>query len=335
MPVIIGRRELIAAFGGAAAWSFAGQAQRSDRMRRIGVLHALAADEPEAQLRIATFRRRLQELGWTDGQNVRIDYGWAPGDTARMRAQAAELVRLKPDVIVGAGTPVVRALQAETHTIPILFVQVFDPAAAGLVTSLAHPGGNLTGITNFEKAVGGKWLELLKQISPQIARVAILYYPKTAPYAGSILRLLAAAAPSFAVELVDTPVHDAADTQSAIDSFAQQEPNGALLVFPDVSTAFHRDLIIAHAAKHRLPAVYPFRRFVLSGGLIAYGIDAVDTYRQIASYVDQILRGRKPEELPMQAPVKFELFINLKTARALGLNVPLSLLERANRVAQP
>jgi putative tryptophan/tyrosine transport system substrate-binding protein len=329
------RRHFITLLGGAtAAWPLTARAQQPNRVWRIAMLQPLAPDDPEAQLRIATFRRRLQELGWIDGQNVRIDYGWAPGDTNRMRAQAAELVRLKPDVIVGAATPVVVALQAETQTIPILFVQVFDPVAAGLVTSLAHPGGNLTGITNFESAIAGKWLELLKQVSPQVARVAILYYPKTAPYAGSYLRLLAAAAPSFALELVDTPVHDAADTQSAINAFAQQQANGGLLVFPDVSTAFHRDLIIALAAKHRLPAMYPFRYFALSGGLVAYGIDSADSYRQIASYVDQILRGRKPEELPVQAPVKFELIINVKTAKALGIEVPAMLLALADEVME-
>jgi putative ABC transport system substrate-binding protein len=332
--MIIARRKLLAAFGGAAAWPLATHAEQPERMRRIGVLHNLAADDAEAQLRIATFRRQLQELGWIDGQNLEINDGWAPGDTTRMRAEAAELVRLKPDVLIGAGTPIVLALQAETHTIPILFVQVFDPVAAGLVSSLAHPGGNLTGITNFEHAVAGKWLELLKQISPQIARVATLYFPKTAPYAGSYLRSLAAAAPSFAVELVDTPIHDAAEIQGAIDVFARQQSNGGLLVFPDVSTTYHRDLIIALAAKYKLPAMYPFRFFARSGGLVAYGNDPADAYRQIASYVGQILRGRKPEELPVQAPVKFELIINLKTAKAFNLTIPDRLLALADEVIE-
>ncbi len=250
-----------------------------------------------------------------------------------MRAQAKELVSLKPDVIVGTSTPVVGALRAETRTIPILFVQVVDPVAAGFVTSLARPGGNLTGITNFEFSMGGKWLETLKEISPQLARVAVLYNPKTAPYAGVLLRSVAAAAPSFAIELTDTPLQDTAETGHAIDTFAQQS-NGGLLVLPDASTLFHRDLIIARAAQHRLPAVYPFRYFAVSGGLVSYGINAADTYRQVASYADRILRGAKPEELPVQAPIKFELVINLKTAKALGLAVPPLMLARADEVIE-
>jgi putative ABC transport system substrate-binding protein len=328
------RREFITLLGGAAAaWPLAARAQQPERMRRIGVLQPLAANDPEAPPRVKAFHRRLQELGWTDGHNVRIDYRWAPGDTARMRAEAAELVSLKPDVIVGGSTPVVLALRAETRTIPILFVQVIDPVAAGFVTSLARPGGNLTGITNFEFTMGGKWLETLKEISPQLARVAVLYNPKTAPYAGVLLRSIAAAAPSFAMEPTDTPFQDAAETERAIDAFAEKS-NGGLLVLPDASTLVHRDLIIARAAQHRLPAVYPFRYFAVSGGLVSYGIDAADTYRQVASYVDRVLRGTKPEELPVQAPTKFELVINLKTAKALGLDVPPTLIARADEVIE-
>jgi putative ABC transport system substrate-binding protein len=327
------RRAFITLLGGAAAaWPPAARAQQPDQMRRIGVLQPLAANDPDAQLRVSAFHRRLQELGWMDGHNVRIDYRWAPGDTAR-RVQAAELVSLKPEAIVAASTPVVAALRAETRTIPILFVQVIDPVAAGFVTSLARPGGNLTGITNFEFTMGGKWFETLKEISPQLARVAVLYNPKTAPYAGSLLRSVAAAAPSFAMEPTDTPVQDAAEIERAIDTFAQKS-NGGLLVLPDASTLLHRDLIIACAAQYRLPAVYPFRYFAVSGGLVSYGTDAADTYRQVASYVDRILRGTKPEELPVQAPIKFELVINLKTAKALGLDVPPMLLARADEVIE-
>jgi putative ABC transport system substrate-binding protein len=328
------RREFVTLLGSAAtAWSVPAGAQQGERMRRITVLMPLAADDPEARARILAFHRRLRELGWTDGQNVRIDYRWALGDTARIRAQAAESVSLKPDIIVGSSTPVVTALRAESRTIPILFVQVIDPVAAGFVNSLARPGGNLTGITNFEFTMGGKWLETLKEISPQLARVAVLYDPKTAPYAGSLLRSIAAAAPSFAIEPTDTPVQDAGETERAIEGFAQK-PDGGLLVLPDVSTLFYRDLIITRAAQHRLPAVYPFRYFATSGGLVSYGIDSVDTYRQVASYVDRILRGSKPEDLPVQAPAKFELVINAQTAKKLGLNVPPTLLARADEVIE-
>jgi ABC-type uncharacterized transport system substrate-binding protein len=327
------RREFITLLGGAAAWPVAARAQQPDRVRRIGVLMPLAADDPEARARIAAFHRRLRELGWTEGHNIRIDYRWALGDTGRIRAQAAELVSLKPDIIVGSSTPVVVTLQAETRTIPILFVQVIDPVAAGFVNSLARPGGNLTGITNFEFTMGGKWLETLKEISPQLARVAVLYDPKTAPYAGSLLRSIAEAAPSFAIEPTDTPVQNAAETERVIEGFAQKS-NGGLLVLPDVSTLNHRDLIIARAVQHRLPAVYPFRYFATSGGLVSYGIDSVDTYRQVASYVDRILRGSKPADLPVQAPVKFELVINAQTARKLGLTAPPTLLARADEVIE-
>jgi putative tryptophan/tyrosine transport system substrate-binding protein len=328
------RREFITLLSGvAAAWPLAARAQQTERVRRIGMLQPLAANDPEAQLRVSTFRQRLEELGWRDGYNVWIDYRWALGDPARIRALAAELVNLKPDAILGASTPVVAALQAETTTVPIVFVQVIDPVAAGFVTSLARPGGNLTGITNFEFTVGGKWLETLKEISPQLARVAVLYNPKTAPYALSLLRSVEAAAPSFAIEPIDTPVRDAAETERAIDAFAQQ-PNSGLLVLPDASTLIDRDLIIARAAQHRLPAVYPFRYFAVNGGLVSYGTDAADTHRQAVSYVDRILRGTKPEELPVQAPNKFELVINLKTAKALSLEVPTRLLARADEVIE-
>jgi putative tryptophan/tyrosine transport system substrate-binding protein len=327
------RRKFITMLGGAAALPLAARAQQGERMRRVGVLMQLAPNDPDAQPRVLAFQRGLQELGWTDGRNVRIDYRWALGDVALMRAQAAELVSLKPDVIVGASTPVVVALRAESRAIPILFVQVFDPVVAGFVTSLARPGANLTGITNFEFTMGGKWLEILKEISPQLTRVAVLYNPKTAPYAGLLLRSIAVAAPSFAVDPTDNPVQDVAEAERAIDALAQKS-NGGLLVLPDVSNLVHRDRIIARTAKHRLPAVYPFRFFAISGGLVSYGTDAVDVHRQVASYVDRVLRGTKPEDLPVQAPAKFELVINLKTAKALGLNVPLPLLARADEVIE-
>jgi putative tryptophan/tyrosine transport system substrate-binding protein len=249
-----------------------------------------------------------------------------------MRAQAAELMSLKPDVIVAGSTPVVAALRAETSTIPIVFVQVVDPVAAGFVASLARPGGNITGVTNFEFMVGTKWLEILKEIFPQIVRVAVLYSPKTAPYAGSLLRSISLAAPSFAMDLTDTPARDTAEMERAIDGFVQ--PNSGLLVLPDATTLSHRNLIIARAAQHRLPAIYPFRYFALSGGLVSYGTDSAEAHRQAASYVDRILRGTKPEDLPVQAPIKFELVVNLRTAKALGLDVPPTLLARADEVIE-
>ena len=253
------RREFITLLGGAAAaaWPLAARAQQGERVRRISMLQPLAPDDPEAQLRVSAFYGRLKELGWTDGSNVRIDYRWTSGDATRMRAQAAELVSLKPDVILGVSTPVVAALKTETPSIPIVFVQVIDPVASGFVTSLARPGGNITGITNFEFTVGGKWLETLKEIFPQLVRVAVLYNPQTAPYAGPLLRSIASAAPSFEIEASDTPIQDAAEIGRAIDGFTQK-PNSGLLVLPDSTTLLHRDLIIARAAQHRLPAVYPF-----------------------------------------------------------------------------
>jgi putative tryptophan/tyrosine transport system substrate-binding protein len=328
------RREFITLLGGATvALPLAARAQQSERVRRIGMLMPLAADDSDASPRVTAFQQRLQMLGWANGHNVQIDYRWAPGDTARMRAEAAELVSWKPDVIVASSTPAVEAVRAETRTIPILFVQVVDPVAAGFVASLARPGGNLTGITNFEFSMGGKWLQILKDISPRLARVAVLYNPETAPYAGSLLRSVEAAAPAFAMEPTDTPVRDKVGTERAIDAFAQGS-NGGLLVMPDVSTLLHRDLIISRAAQHRLPAVYPFRFFAASGGLVSYGVEAADTYRQIASYVDRILRGAKPGELPVQAPTTFELTINLKTAKALGLTMPPTLLATADEVIE-
>jgi ABC-type uncharacterized transport system substrate-binding protein len=327
------RREFITLIGGAAvACPLAARAQ-AEGVRRIGMLQPLAADDPEAQLRVSAVNGRLKELGWADGSNVRIDYRWTSGNAALMRAQAAELVSLKPDVILGASTPVAAALRNETSTIPIVFVQVIDPVAAGFVASLARPGGNVTGITNFEFTIGSKWLETLKEISPQLARVAVLYNPKTAPYAGSLLRSIASAAPSFLIEPIDIPIPDPAEIEHAIDGFAQK-PDSGLLVLPDSTTLLHRDLIIARAAQRRLPAIYPFRYFALDGGLVSYGTDAADTHRQAVSYIDRILRGTRPEDLPVQAPIKFELVVNLKTAKALGLELPVTLLARADEVIE-
>jgi putative ABC transport system substrate-binding protein len=326
------RREFIAFLGGSAAWPLAARAQQPKRMRRVAVLHALAGDDPDAQQRVLFFEQELRERGWDIGHNVQIDWRWAPDEADRMRV-AADLVSMQPDVIVGASTPVVMALQAATRSIPIVCVQVIDPVALGFAASLAHPGGNITGITNFEFSMGSKWLEILKGIGPQVSRVSVLYFPKTAPYAALLLRSVATAASSFGAEAIDTPVRDVGEMEHAIDRFAQQR-NGALLVLPDASTSLNRDAIIARAAQNRLPALYPFRQFVVGGGLVSYGIDPNYAFRQVASYVDRLLRGTKPEDLPIQAPTKFELIINLKTATSLGFDIPAKLLALADEVIE-
>jgi putative tryptophan/tyrosine transport system substrate-binding protein len=329
------RREFIALLGGAAtiARPLAARAQQPERTRTIGMIQALEASDPEAQLRAKAFQQRLQELGWNDGRNVRIDYRWAGSNADRIRSYAKEIISLKPDVIFAAGTPIVAALHEQTRAIPIVFAQVVDPVAAGFVASLGRPGGNVTGVTNFEFAVGGKWLEILKDLSPSLVRVAVIYNPKTAPYGRSLLRSIAAAGSSLAVEPLETPVHDIAEIDHAIDTFAQA-PNGGLVVLPDTTTLAYRGRIIERAARHRLPAIYPFRYFVASGGLMSYGTDSIGAIRQATSYIDRILRGTKPEELPVQAPNKFNFVINLKTAKALGINVPPTLIVLADEVIE-
>jgi putative ABC transport system substrate-binding protein len=329
------RREFISLLGGvAAACPLAARAQPGDRVRRIGVLIPFAESDAEAQAQVAAFRQALQQLRWTEGRNVRIDTRWAAGDVARIRTLAKELVALQPDVILARGAPVTIALLQETRTVPMVFVVVSDPVGDGIVASFAHPGGNATGFTNVEASLGGKWLEVLKEIAPGVARVAVMFDPKTSAGGGSYyLRLVEGAAASIAVQMIATPIQDAAEIERAMDAFSR-EPNGGLLVMPDVTTNTHRELIIATAARHRLPAVYPFRNFVAEGGLASYGVDIPDLYRRAATHVDRILRGAKPSELPVQAPVKFELALNLKTARALGLEVPPMLLARADEVIE-
>jgi putative ABC transport system substrate-binding protein len=329
------RRDFITFLSGAAlAWSGGAVAQPADRMPRIGVLMANAETDPEGQLRVSTFREGLHDLGWVEGRTVRIDYRWAADDVERARIYAAELVDLKPDVILASSTPSLVAVKGATEIIPIVFVQVSDPAGLGFVASLARPGGNATGFTNFEPAMGGKWLGLLKEISPQLARVALIFNPVTAPGAGSYyLRALEVVAPSFGVELVAAKVHDAAEVEAAVASFAR-EANGGLIAMPDTFTVVHRDVIIAQAGHYRLPAIYPFRYFAVDGGLISYGSDTADLYRRAPAYVDRILKGATPAELPVQAPTKFELVINLKTANTLGLTIPPTLLARADEVIE-
>jgi putative tryptophan/tyrosine transport system substrate-binding protein len=327
------RRQFITLLGGAAAaWPLAARAQQPERMRRVGVLMHLAADDPEGQARIAAFTQGLQELRWTIGRNVRIDYRWAAGDAERGRKYAAELVALAPDVILAAGGAVVAPLLQTSRTVPIVFAQTPDPVGAGFVASLARPGGNATGFTIFEFGMGGKWLELLKEIAPRVTRAAVLRDAALAAGTGQ-LGAIQSVAPSFGVELSPIDVRDAGEIERAVTAFARS-PNDGLLVTGSALATVHRDLIVALAARHRLPAVYPFRLFVAGGGLISYGPDSIDPYRQAAGYVDRILKGEKPADLPVQAPTKYELVINLKTAKALGLELPQTLLARADEVIE-
>ena len=329
------RREVIRLIGGAAAsWPLAVRAQQQDEVRRIGVLVNVAADDPEAQTSVAAFKQALQQLGWSEGRNLQIDFRGAAGDPERMQAFAKELVALQPHVILTRSTPVTAALLRQTRTIPIVFTVVSDPVGERFVESLARPGGNATGFTNVEFSLTGKWLELLKEVAPSIKRVAFIFNPKLAPGGGSYYtRLIEASAPTFAVTPTVAPVHDAAEIERAIGEFVR-EPNGGLVVLPDATTLVHRKLIVALADRYRVPAIYAFRIIVMDGGLISYGIDVVDQYRQAAGYVDRILKGAKPAELPVQLPTKFAMDINLKTAKRLGLNVPLLLQQRADEVIE-
>jgi putative tryptophan/tyrosine transport system substrate-binding protein len=289
------------------------------------------SDDPVSQDRLAAFVQGLQELGWTVGRNLQIDYRWGGGNVERYRTFAAELVALTPDVLVTAGAPAVEALQRATRTVPIVFTNVTDPVGGGLVASLARPGGNTTGLTLSEYGLSGKWLELLKEIAPRVTRAAVLRDP-VAVGIGQFAAIQAAA-PSLQIELSPVDVRDASEIERAVTAFADG-PNGGLIATASALTAIHRELIIALATRHKLPAVYPFRYYVTSGGLISYGPDTVDQYRLAARYVDRILKGEKPADLPVQAPTKYELVINLKTAKALGLDVPPSLLARADEVIE-
>jgi putative tryptophan/tyrosine transport system substrate-binding protein len=325
------RREFIAALGGAAVWPLAARAQQADRVRRIGVLMHLPADDPEVQARIAAFLQGLQELGWTIGGNVRIDYRWA-ADNAERRRYAAELVALAPDIILAFASPSVAALQQATRTVPIVFANVIDPVGAGFIDSLARPGGNTTGFTALEYSFSGKWLELLKDIAPRVTRAAVLRDAANALGSGQFAAIQAVA-PSLGVELSPVDVQDAGEIERAVAAFARGS-NGSLIIAASASAVAHRELIIMLAAQHRLPSVYFFRFFVTAGGLISYGPDSIDQYRRAAAYVDRILKGKKPGDLPVQAPIKYELIINLKTAKALGLTIPSSLLARADEVIE-
>jgi putative tryptophan/tyrosine transport system substrate-binding protein len=327
------RRAFISLLGGAAAtWPLAARAQQAERMRRVGVLTALADNDPEAMAWLKAFQEELQRLGWEQGRNIRIELRSAGSDQHRLRTGAAELVAMTPDVLFANATPALVALNSETRSLPIVFVQVSDPVKLGFVANLARPGGNVTGFANFEHPIGGKWLDLLKDTAPGMSRVAVILDPDNASQI-AYWQGIEAAAPSFRVQLTRIDVRNAAEIEDAINAFAQQ-PNGALLVAPNAVTIFHRDLIIALAAQHRLPAIYPYRLFAASGGFISYGVDLPDLYRQAASYVDRILKGAKPGDLPVQLASKFELVVNLKTAKALGLTIPEPFLQQADEVIE-
>jgi putative ABC transport system substrate-binding protein len=326
------RREFITLLGGAAAWPLAARAQRPDRIRRIGVIMNLAADDPQTQARNAAFLQGLQELGWTVGRNMRIDYRWGGGSADRIRTYAAELVALAPDVILAVGGSNVGPLLQASRTVPIVFVSVVDPVGGGFVASMARPGGNATGFTTYEYGMSAKWLELLKQIAPRVMRVAVMRDPSLTS-GTAMLAAIQAVAPSFGVELSPVDVRDADEIERAVTAFASGSNDG-LIVVPNPTANIHRDVIITLAAKHRLPAVYPYRYYITGGGLMSYGPDEIGQYRRAAGYVDRILKGEKPADLPVQAPTKFELAINLKTAKTLGLTIPPSLLAVADEVIE-
>ena len=326
------RREFITLHGSSAAWPLAARAQQTDRARRIGVLTSLSMHDPASQARLTTLQQGLQQLGWTEGRNIHIDWRWGAGNADNLRKHAEQLTALAPNAIVANGSAAVALLLQATRAVPIVFTDVLDPVGAGFVDSLAHPGGNATGFMLFEYGVSGKWLELLKQIAPGVTRAAVLRDPSMTAGVGQFAAIQSVA-PLLRIELRPVDVRDAGEIERGVTAFASGS-NGGLIVASSPSAAVHRDLIIGLAARYRLPAVYSFRYYVISGGLIAYGPDPNDPFRSAASYVDRILKGEKPGELPVQAPTRYELVINLKTAKALGLTVPDTLLVRANEVIE-
>ena len=332
MASYIRRRKFLATLGGAATWPLAARAQQPERMRRIGVLLPYAADDREGQVRLAAFQQALAELGWSDSGNVRIETRWGAGDADRYRQYAAELVALAPDVVVAVTTAVAAALQRETRSVPIVFVQAADPVAAGLVAGLARPGGNTTGFITFEHGISPKWLALLKEIAPHVTRAAVIRESSVATEL-ALLGGIQSVASSLRVELNLIDARDIGEVERAVAAFAR-EPNGGQIVFAGALASLHRDLIISLAARHRLPTVFTDRPFVTAGGLASYGPNRVEQYRPAAGYVDRILKGEKPADLPVQAPTKYELVINLKTAKTLGLEVPPTLLARADEVIE-
>jgi putative ABC transport system substrate-binding protein len=327
------RREFIMLLGGAAvARPLGARAQQPERMRRIGVLTGVAKDDPEGEVRIAAFLQGLQQLGWTDGRNVQIEYRWGAGSAGDLRKYAAELTAIAPEVIFAAGSVSLGTLLQVTRVVPIVFALVPDPVGSGFVESLARPGGNATGFMQFEYSLSGKWLELLKQIAPGVMRAAVLWDPTIPPGIGQFA-VIQAVAPSVGIDVSPVNVRDASEIERGIAAFARV-PNGGLIVTGSALAVVHRDLIVTLAARHRLPAVYFQRQFVTGGGLISYGSDWVDQFRRAATYIDRVLKGEKPAGLPVQAPIKYELVINLKTAKALGLDVPSTMLARADGVIE-
>jgi putative ABC transport system substrate-binding protein len=328
------RREFVRLVGGAAlAWPFPGRAQQTHQLRRIGFLSSFTDTDLEAQSQVFAFRKRLDELGWADGGNIHIDYRWSAGSTDRMQIFATELVRSNPDVLVAISTPATGALQHETHTIPIVFAFVSDPVGAGFVVSLANPGGNITGFIDIEASLSGKWLNLMGEITPHVSRVGFLFNPKTAPFARYYLDTFRSSASALAVEAIEAPVQNTEDIQAVMTKLGR-EADAGLVVMPDTSMVVYRETIVSIANRYRMPVIYPFRFFATDGGLLSYGIDLTDLYRSAASYVDRILRGAKPSELPVQLPTKFELVINLRTAKALGLKISDKFLTIADEVIE-
>jgi putative ABC transport system substrate-binding protein len=337
MTTALRRRDFIAAVGSAAtvaaALSFAARAQQTDRKRRIGVLIGLPASDAVGQTEITAFREALQKLGWSAGRNIEIEYRWAGTDADRVQAFANELLALHPDVILARGTPALSVLKRETSAVPIVFAVVTEPLVSGLITSLARPGGNITGFSNVEPSIAGKWLELLKEMAPSVTRVGILFNPTTAPYAEPFLRSAEAAAAALAMESVAMPVRSDAEIEAAVATLAR-EPASGLVGMTDSFINERRKTIIELADRHRLPAIYSFHLYATDGGLMSYGAEVDDMFQRAATYVDRILRGEKAGDLPVQQPTKFELVINLKTAKALGLTVPPTMLTRADEVIE-
>jgi putative tryptophan/tyrosine transport system substrate-binding protein len=327
-------RNFITLLGGvAAAWPLVGHAQQGDRMRRLGILMAGAESDPHYQADVAVFREGLQKLGWVDGQNIRIEVRWAGFNAETMRRYAKELIALQPDLILSNDTPTTATLLQQTRTVPIVFATVADPVGSGFVASFARPGGNATGFAVYEASLGGKWLELLKETVPSVSRVVVIFNPATAPFAENQLKSINSAATTFGVEVSVAHVHDVSELETVVATQAR-EPNSGLIVLNEDFMIAHRVEIISLAARYRLPAVYPFRFFAELGGLTSYGVDLNDNFRRAVSYADRVLRGAKPSELPVQAPVKFELVINLKTAKAIGIDIPLQLKQRADEVIE-
>src|SRR6266566_4322275 len=327
------RRDFITLLGGVAAWPLAARAQGGEGVRRIGVLIGVAGDA-ETKAWVATFHKRLDELGWKIGSNLRIEERWTEGDPERNQAFAGELLAMKPDALFAFSSVAVAALQQESRTVPIVFTAISDPVGSGFVESLARPGRNATGFTNFVPTMAAKWLEVLKEIAPQVRRAVLLFNPQTAPYVAEYYqRPFEAAAPAFGVQAIAAVVHETGEIEAAIADMAR-EPGGGLVVPPDNFSYVHRELIFALAARHRLPAVYPFRFMAREGGLVSYGVDLGETFPRAAEYIDRILKGTKPADLPVQAPTKFDLVINLKTAKAMGLDLPATVLARADEVIE-